>query len=353
MSRIEALRAAMPNGFGAALIADPYNRAYLSRFSSSAGWLLITEQTAMLFADARYIEAAKQQAVGVEVVLLHDVYVQIAGVLADNKIDQLHIETQTTLADYDKISDAILVQLMSGNTLSDAVKKMRAVKDKAEIAAIAAAQEITDAAFSFVLGFIKTGRTEREIAVELDYFMQKNGADGVAFPTICAAGVHSSMPHAVPGDNRVQSGDFVTMDFGALKNGYCSDMTRTVAVGNITDEQRNVYETVLQAQRTAIEAAHAGITGAALDKTARDVITAAGYADCFGHGLGHSLGLEVHEEPRANSSNREALCENTVMTIEPGVYLEGRFGVRIEDMVVLRQNGCRDLTQSEQALIIV
>lgn len=355
MTRIAKLRTALPKSFGAALVMNDYNRAYLSGFRSTAGALVITGRRAVLFADSRYIEAARAAVFeDVEAVLLTRLYPQIKEFLSTEKIHTLYIENQTALADFERQGAEFPdVELVTGDALSSAVKALRAIKEDSEIAAIKAAQAITDAAFTRVLDFMEPGRTEREVAAELEYTMRKLGADGFAFPTICVAGVKSSMPHGEPGGNILRRGDFVTLDFGAMKDGYCSDMTRTVALGHITEEQRRVYDTVLAAHLAAMDAAHAGMTGTALDAVARDLIGAAGYEDCFGHGLGHSLGLEIHEEPRASYLSDEVLPPGTVITIEPGIYLEGRFGVRIENMVALREDGCDNLTASPRELMIL
>ena len=232
---------------------------------------------------------------------------------------------------------------------------MRSLKDESEIAAIRKAQSITDAAFLEILDFIKPGKTEKEIAAYLEYCMRRLGADGLAFETIAAGGPNSAMPHAVPGDRPLQQGDFFTMDYGAAWGGYCSDMTRTVAIGEPTDEMRKVYETVLAAQLTGIGKAVAGVSCRAVDAAARDFIYGAGYEGCFGHSLGHSVGIEIHELPGFSPSADPGVTarEGMVITVEPGIYLEGRFGVRIEDMVWFSPDGTKDLTNSSKELIIL
>ncbi len=354
MGRIDKLRAAMPTGFGALLVTDLYNRHYLSGFPSSAGSLVVTETTATLYVDSRYYEAACAVANGVDVVLAEQVHKQIATELAQSGLAQLYLEQSTTLAELDALqADLPGVKMACDAALSDALQRLRSVKDAMEIEAIETAQAITDAAFSSILAFIRPGRSEREIAAELEYTMRKLGADDFAFPTICLSGPNTSKPHGVPGDRTVQNGEFLLLDFGAKKNGYCSDMTRTVAVGAVDEAKQNVYAAVLEAHLAAVDAAHAGISGIALDKVARDSIAAAGYGGRFGHGLGHSLGLEIHEEPRASTSCGTILLPGTLMTIEPGIYLPGSFGVRIENMVVISEHGCKDLTASKRTLIVL
>lgn len=354
MTRIEKLRAALPEGFGAALVEDRYNRGYLTEFLSSAGTLLVTEQDAWLIVDFRYIEAAKARAKGVQVVLMDKVYEQVLDLLKKAGVRRLCVEQSLTIAALQKIEEKLAgIELDTGEALSVAVKKLRAVKEPAEVESIRRAQAITDNAFSRILSFIEPGRTEREIAAELEYYMRQDGADGMAFSTICVAGIKTSMPHGEPDENVVQKGDFVTMDFGAYKDGYCSDMTRTVAVGEVSDEQKYVYATVLAAHLAAQDAAKADIAGSALDKVARDIIYNEGFEGRFGHGLGHSLGLEVHEDPRASMTCDDLLPAGTIMTIEPGIYIEGAFGVRIENMVLITENGCENLTASPRELILL
>ena len=224
-----------------------------------------------------------------------------------------------------------------------------------EIAAIRKAQSITDAAFLEILDFIKPGKTEKEVAAYLEYCMRRLGADGLAFETIAAGGPNSAKPHAVPGDRPLRQGDFFTMDYGAYWGGYCSDMTRTVAVGEPTEEMRRVYDTVLAAQLLGIEKAVVGASCRAVDAAARELIYNAGYEGCFGHSLGHSVGIEIHEMPGFSPSiaPETTAKEGMVITVEPGIYLEGRFGVRIEDMVWLAPDGTKDLTNSPKELIIL
>ena len=230
---------------------------------------------------------------------------------------------------------------------------MRASKDEEEIAAMLQAQKITDAAFGEILNYIRPGLTEQEVAARLVYELLRRGARKVSFDPIVAAGANGSMPHAVPGETEIQKGMFVTMDFGCVYDGYCSDMTRTVAVGQPTQEMERVYETVLAAQKAGIAAAQAGMPGRELDAAARKVIEEAGYGDYFTHSFGHSLGLEIHESPNASPSETRPLSLGTVISAEPGIYLPGRFGVRIEDVLVLEEGGCRDITQSPKNLIVL
>ncbi len=356
MTRIEKLRKALGSEWQAALVMNDFNRAYLCGVDSSAGVLIITQTKAYLVIDSRFIEVAKRGAEkGIEVILMEKLYDQLSEIAKDEKVSEILIEDETSVGELSKLKKSFkgINKFVCDGRLSEKVASLRAVKDEGELNKIRAAQKITDAAFSYILGFIETGMTERRVAAELEYFMRKNGADGLAFETICVAGKNSSLPHGVPTDNKIKKGDFLTMDFGAKKDGYCSDMTRTVVMGKATKEQEKVYETVLTAHLTAEANARPGMTGKELDKIARDIIYSAGYEGCFGHALGHSLGLEVHEDPRVSPSGFTPLEAGMLATIEPGIYLEGRYGVRIENMIVFTKDGCENLTKSPRELIIL
>ena len=212
------------------------------------------------------------------------------------------------------------------------------------------AQKIADTAFTQLLSELRPGMTERQLAARLQYLAICSGAEKMSFDTIVASGPNGSMPHAVPTGRNVQEGDFITFDFGCVYEGYCSDTTRTVALGQVTEEMEQVYQVVYQAQKAGLAAARSGITGREMDAAARDVIAKAGYGDYFGHALGHSLGIEVHEDPVAAPRNEKPLPSGAVISVEPGIYLPGKFGVRIEDVVVLDDGGCRDLTELTREL---
>lgn len=357
MNRIEKLMKALPEGADAALITSDVNRRYFTGLESSAGTLVAFRDAAYFIIDFRYIEVAKATVTGAEVLLQDKLYEQIGALLKKHGAKTVTIETdyvtvgalgmyRTRLPEYEFLTDA---------TLNDEILAMRSLKDESEIAAIRKAQSITDASFLEILDFIKPGKTEKEIAAYLEYCMRRLGADGLAFETIAASGPNSAKPHAVPSDRLLQQGDFFTMDYGALWGGYCSDMTRTVAIGEPTDEMRKVYDTVLAAQLLGIEKAVEGASCRAVDAAARELIYNAGYEGCFGHSLGHSVGIEIHEMPGFSPSIApETTCkQGMVITVEPGIYLEGRFGVRIEDMVWFAPDGTKDLTNSPKELIIL
>ena len=245
------------------------------------------------------------------------------------------------------------VEVDTGAVLSDAIDGIRAVKSEEEFDAIRRAQVITDACFEHMLGYIKPGVREIDAALEMEVFMKSHGAGKLAFDTIFVSGAKTSLPHGVPGERRIQEGDFITMDFGVLYQGYCSDMTRTVALGYATDEMKKVYNTVLKAQLAGLAASKAGVSGQSVDAAARDVITEAGYGPYFGHSYGHSLGLEIHEAPNCNQRNTQPMPLHAVCSAEPGIYLPGKFGVRIEDVAIFEENGCTDITHSPKDLLIL
>ncbi len=355
MTNTEKIRKALAEkGMDAILLISPKNRYYATGFPSSDGAAVITAEGAYFFTDSRYIEAAEKAITGYTLGLVDNqkrISTWVKELIADLSIKKLGLEEKyLTYSEYTDMEKAFEVQLMPA---SEIPLTLRECKEKWEVENICAAQAIAEKALDDVLGLIKPGVTEREIAAELTYRMLKYGAEGNSFDPIVVTGAKSSMPHGVPGDEKIQSGDFVTMDFGCLKNGYCSDMTRTVAVGHVTDEMKKVYDIVLQAQLAGIEKAAPGVTGREIDEEGRAVIREAGYGKYFGHGFGHSLGLDIHEAPNASPSCDRPMPEGAVISAEPGIYLPGRFGVRIEDMLHLTGNGCVNLTKAPKELIIL
>lgn len=348
------LMSKLPEGMDAAIITSDENRRYFTGMKSSAGTLILTRKTAYFIIDFRYIEKAKTVITDFDVILQeNDIHKQIDEIFSKNNVKTVALESDcVTISQYKKYCDKLSSYEFSNSCeLSDTIANLRSIKSPQEIEYITKAQEITDKAFLHIINYIKPGMTELEVQIELEYTMKKYGASNIAFDSIIVSGVNSSLPHGVPSNKKIEQGDFITMDFGAAYNGYCSDMTRTVAMGKISDEQQKVYDTVLQAQLMAIDAIGEGKKYSDIDKVARDFIYSQGYEGCFGHGLGHSLGLNIHEEPRFSPSCHEILTPNTIMTVEPGVYLGGKFGVRIEDMVVINENGATIITKSEKKLI--
>lgn len=337
----------------AALITSPASRRYLCGFSSSDGIILITKNDAALFADSRYIEAARKSVLNMSV-KLYDGSKTVRDYLNEHSVNRLLPEAENlTLAEFKALKRQYGIKPSTSGKISEILKSSRIVKQPFELESIIKAQKITDAAFTHILKYIKIGATERDIALELEFFMRKSGSEGVAFDTIAVSGKNTSLPHGVPTDKKIEYGDFVTMDFGAVVNGYCSDMTRTVAVGAVSEHMRLVYQTVLSAQTAAIAQIKAGEKCCIIDKTARDIISNAGYGACFGHALGHSLGIDIHEYPTFSPKCGELLKENTVITVEPGIYIENTFGVRIEDTVIVKQNGVNDIAKSTKELIVL
>ncbi len=351
----KALAALLRGKADAALIFSEQNRFYYTGFAASDGALLVTPAGAVFYTDSRYTEAAERR-LGAQYVRNSDkLYENLTAEFEKQGVKTVAVENdRLTLAEFTKVREKLPdVSFISDGTLSALIEAQRGVKTEPEVRKIVAAQRIAEEAFDYILGFIKPGITEKELQLELDYRMLRSGADGLSFETIAVSGVNSSLPHGVPSDKKIEAGDFVTLDFGALKDGYHSDMTRTVAVGFVTEEQRGVYNTVLAAQTAALEALCAGVKCADADKAARDVIAGAGYGAYFGHGTGHGVGVEIHEFPRVSPRSEATLQAGHVVTAEPGIYLPGKFGVRIEDMALITETGCENLTRCPKELIVL
>lgn len=338
----------------AVLIITHENRRYLTGFPSSLGYLLMTKNGNKLFVDGRYFEAAENTAVNCEVVLMDKLIEQLNTEFADQGIEKLLIETENSVSVYESLKRKLNVKVTPSTPLTGKLQTLRSIKKRDEISSIIAAQRIAEKAFDDVLDFIKTGKTEREIAAFLEYRMKLYGAEKIAFETIAVSGKNSSMPHGVPTDKKIENGDFITLDFGAVINGYCSDMTRTVAVGFASDEMKRVYDTVLAAQQKVIETVSAGVVCSDADRAARSVIEEAGYGDFFTHSTGHGVGLEIHETPTLSKNAVDIkLRAGQIVTDEPGIYIPNKFGVRIEDMLLVQKNGCKNLTKAPKHLIIL
>lgn len=339
----------------AILIISPENRRYFTSFPSSNGFLLVNADRAVFITDGRYIEAAEKQAQNCEVVLQKRIFPQIAEILKEMNCRHLLVEASRMNLDfYNSLKGSAKdVKILTDTSLDSMINTFRSVKTKDELDSIKAAQKITDDAFSHICTFIKEGVTEKEIGLELDFYMLSHGGEALSFETIAISGENTSMPHGVPGERHIQNGDFITMDFGTVVNGYHSDMTRTVAVGYATDEMKTVYETVKKAQEKCISGIKAGLTGIECDALARDVIKSGGFGEYFTHSTGHGVGIEIHEFPNLNLSNDIPLVPGQIVTVEPGIYIPNKFGVRIEDMVCITENGCEDLTGSPKDLIIL
>jgi len=349
--RIRKLRRFMSeHGLSGILINKPENRRYFSGFSGSAGMLLISDQGNKLLTDFRYIEQATAEAIQCDIVRYTvNVYEQLAEV--SNKLGLMTIGFESDFITYDmytKLSDS----LPDFHLIPVQIDALRMVKDSNEVASITKAVEFADQAFSHIVSYIKPGMSEQAVALELEYHMGKLGAEKPAFDTIVASGKRGALPHGKASQKIIGLGDFVTMDFGAVYQGYHSDITRTICIGTATSKQREIYEIVLAAQLAGVQAMCPGKTGKDIDAVSRKVIVNAGYGEYFGHGLGHSLGLAIHEEPRLSPANSQTiLMENMVVTVEPGIYLPEWGGVRIEDTVLVSADGCQILTASSKQLI--
>jgi Xaa-Pro aminopeptidase len=358
MSKIEKIQLALKDReFDAILLTHQVNRLFVTGFDSSAGALFITSTDAWFFTDSRYFEAAQAAISGAHVTLINrnlskeDQYkIQIGALVEKHNIGSVGIEEKLlTYFEYTEWAKNLKAKLVP---IEKFIIDMRAVKSKDELEKMKKAQRISEKAFEETLPLIKPGITEKEIAAELVYRMLKGGADTPAFKPIVVSGSKSSYPHGTPADVEISNG-FLTMDFGARVNGWCSDTTRTVCVGKPTDEMIKVYDTVLEAQLASLDYARAGILGRELDAAARNVITNAGFAEYFGHSLGHSIGLEVHELPSAAPTSEDMLPVGAVLTMEPGIYLPGRFGVRIEDTICLHENGNENITSLAKTLLVL
>ncbi len=336
------------------LLTSRYSRFYAAEFDIAEGVVVVTKGGCRYFTDSRYIEAAQNGIQGMEVVQMDraNPYSKLINdALAQFDVERLGYEDgYMTVSELMSFQSALQAELLP---MSSQIDRFRSVKEPWELARMEKAQQITDKAFSQVLERIQAGMTEKALQAELIYCLYKNGAEGLAFDPIVVSGPNTSLPHGVAGDRVIRAGDFVTMDFGVILDGYCSDMTRTVAVGFATEEMQKVYDTVLAAQEAGIAATRAGVTGSYIDGVARQVIAAAGYGEYFGHGYGHSIGMECHESPSCSPSAMTPMEANMICSAEPGIYLPGKFGVRIEDLVVFTADGCRNITQSPKKLIIV
>ena len=354
MNHLKQIAAKLPEyGIDAMLLNSEPGEYYAVGFHGE-GNVVVTAEKCFYFTDSRYIEAANNLITGAEIAMTG--HSRNYRAMVQEVIDQCHIETlgfeesYLSVADYELWDKGLTARLVPAQKL---VNSLRAAKDAEEIALMRKAQEITDRAFDEICKFIQPGMTEQEIAARLQYDMLRFGAEKMSFDPIVVSGPNGSLPHGIPSSKQVRKGEFITMDFGCKYGGYCSDMTRTVALGEPTGEMKKVYQTVLEAQLAGIAVTRAGVPGKSIDAAARKVIADAGYGEYFGHGYGHSLGIEIHESPNANTREETLLPVGAVVSAEPGIYLPGKFGVRIEDVTILREDGCEILTKSPKELIIL
>lgn len=332
------------------LVTSPENLYYFSGFTGGEGALFIEKETRLLFTDSRYTVQAKEQSADFKVIDVAET--SLSAFLKKQKPISVGFEdafyTVRGFAALKKAADHL-----TWVPATEEMQKIRMIKEKEELFAIAEAARLADDAFSYILTRIAPNRTEKEIALELEFYMREHGAEGLSFETIAASGVRSAMPHGVASDKRLQKNELFTLDFGCKYRGYCSDMTRTVVIGAANEKQKEIYHTVYQAQLAALDKIRAGAAAKDIDAVARNRIKDAGYGDCFGHGLGHSVGLEIHEKPSLSPRSEEILKSGVTMTVEPGIYIAGFGGVRIEDLVVITEDGCKNLVTSPKELIVL
>lgn len=354
MTRLEKFRTKLQDlGLDGMLITNRENRRYLSGFTGSAGILVIGHREAFLMTDFRYWEQATLESKDFELYKQGPQFWPSLGELLQKlNWERIGFEAgDLTYFDYQNLVGV----LAPNNTLTPVnglVEELRQIKEESEIEMIAKAAAITDLAWERTIGRIRPGVKERDLALEFDYQLRLNGAEGNAFPTIVAFGPRAALPHAAPGGKEVRAGDFILIDGGAAYQGYNADLTRTVVFGKADQKQQQLYQLVFQAQQAALEYMKAGLTGREIDAKAREVIAAAGYDDYFGHGLGHSVGLNIHENPRLSPSESNPIPTGAVITVEPGVYLPNWGGVRIEDLVVVEENGIRNLTGAPKEMLM-
>lgn len=353
MTRLDQLAARLPEELDAGLITSKTARRYYTGFPSSAGVLLVTRKKSRLLIDFRYYEHAKERIDSCEVILLDRLSDQLTAFLAQDGVATVGVEVNSmTLEQYRSYQRMLPnVQLLEDNRFQKLISTDRLIKTEQEVKLVSQAQAIAERAFDETLNFIQIGRTEREIALYLDYTMRKMGAEDISFDTIVASGRNSALPHAVPTDKPVEAGDFIVMDFGSMVGGYHSDMTRTISIGAVSEEQEQVYDTVFRAQIAALDRVKAGVPCAEIDDAARSLIENSGYPNCFGHSTGHGIGLEIHEAPNVSPKSEAIAQAGMLFSVEPGIYLAGKYGVRIEDMVLVREKDHQNLTKTKKERI--
>ena len=352
MERITRIRERLDGeGADVFLVSNPVNRRYLTGFTGSAGLVWISSTRQAILTDFRYFEQVKTQCPDWELVRIENYTDALQALIEEEHVQSIAFEKDhVTVEQIEGWQEKLSVQFRG---ISGWVQELRMIKTEEEIANIRKAAQIADEAFAQLLPTLRSGLTEIEAALELEFLMRKAGASGLSFDPIVASGPQSALPHARPGERVLSVGDFVVFDFGAIVSGYCSDMTRTVLIGEPEEKHLLIYDLVLKAQVSALQAVAPGKTGAEIDAIARDIIGEMGYGPYFGHGLGHSLGLEVHENPRLSKTDQTILEPGMIVTVEPGVYLPGFGGVRIEDLVLVTEDGHDVLTSTFKELYVV
>ena len=351
---VKKLQASFPEDLDAILITSEMHQYYLTGFNLQDGYVAVMRDRAMVFVDFRYIEAARAEVDDPMFTVYDKSGLEfVRDTLKGFDVKTVGFEDKVVTVDLFNWYKKVFGEEIALSPIGGLLEVQRTVKTEYELDMIKKAQSIGDAAFEHILGFITPDRTETEIAVELEYFMKRLGASGTSFSTICVSGAASALPLGEPKNRKLERG-FLTMDFGCIYNGYCSDMTRTIVIGSADEEMKREYDTVLRAQCAVLDAIDWHSNCAEMDKIARDIIDNAGYKGKFGHSLGHGVGLYIHEKPGLNSGNTGTVLENGhVVTVEPGIYLEGQYGVRIEDMVIIHGNRAENITKSRKDLIIL
>lgn len=355
--RINGIKSVLQSSEEALFITNQNNIGYCCGFFNSEGVMLVTTEKAFLFVDFRYIEAAKKKSSCCEVICFSKLGADLLKVLKDNSVNKLYFEASNiTVARFNSFKSLFKenkIECNSSSTLDKAICNLRIIKDETEIDKIQKAQQITEKSYNEVLNFLKVGVSEKEIAARLEFLMKMNGAEDISFDLITITGKKTSLPHGVPSNNVVKEGDFFTFDIGAVYEGYHSDTTRTIAIGYATDEMQEIYSIVLKAQLAALEKIKSGVLCREIDKTARDIIDNAGYGKFFGHSTGHGVGLDIHEAPNVSPKSDIKLEKGMIITDEPGIYLPEKFGIRIEDMVCVTEEGCKNFVSLPKELIIL
>ncbi|MDN5708010.1 MAG: Xaa-Pro peptidase family protein [Planococcus sp. (in: firmicutes)] len=334
------------------LVTNPYNLRFITGFTGTAGLALITPNDAWFITDFRYTEQAGEQVTEFKVVQAQKGLIdEVARIAGEAAVERLAFEQDyMTFATYSQYQEKLSATL---EPVSGLIEKLRMVKSPEELEVLKAAAKIADDAFEHICGYIKAGMTELQVSNELEFFMRSQGATSSSFDIIVASGLRSALPHGVASDKKIEQGDLITLDFGALYNGYVSDITRTVAVGEPSDKLKEIYQVVLDSQVLALEKIKPGMTGIEADAIARDYIKSKGYGEAFGHSTGHGIGLEVHEGPGLSFRSETVLEPGMAVTVEPGIYLPGIGGVRIEDDILITETGNERLTHSSKELRIL
>ncbi len=353
VNRLERVRSLMKErGMEGLWISKRENQGYVTGFPSSDVFVLLTETDNYLITDFRYIEAVKDACEPLFTIIMTDNGCSVWDAVRKIGVKTLGIEENVlTVADLKQLQEALpQAELLDASGL---IEQIRIIKDEAELESMGKAIALADRCFSHMLTVLHAGMTEKEGALEIEMFLKKNGAERLSFPTICVSGARTSLPHGEPSDKIIEKGDFVTMDFGCVVDGYCSDMTRTVGIGHVSGEQKEIYKLVLKAQENCLRNLKAGVSWKEGDRFARDIIEEAGYGQFFGHGTGHGVGLEIHEAPTMSPRGNGIFRENMTVTVEPGIYLPKKFGVRIEDLSIITSFGIINKVKSNKELIIL